>query len=127
MSKTVVVLSNDPQFIYLMQTYILKSGCRMQTDTASSVDPAQHAHDNRPVMILLDADCRGSDQLSVAGIWGSDDASSTPPIVTCSWDDAGSMASRRNFHLKKPVIFSDFQRVLAQTEVTYRANEEAPI
>lgn len=121
----VIVISDDPQFVYLMQSYILRSGYRMHVAPQGGVDLLSFIRQENPGVILLDADSIGNTE--ALDSLRSSDVSPKPPIVVCSWIDSTGPDSKSCFHLNKPVIYGDFQQVLAQSALVGRDNQEAPM
>lgn len=125
----VIIISDDAQFIYLMQSYIRKSGGRMQAISQNRSDLLKFIQRVKPALIFWDADSRESATLNILATIKSNGVVRKIPMVICSWgkNETADFEEGHDFRLNKPVIYSDFQKTLAQIEIVQNNSKEALI
>ena len=117
----VMLVEDDPQFIYLIQRYARSSGCQLiHVDSISQA--VSQAQKELPDLVLLDLALNGTDDRlrqswQVLQALKSDPVTSTIPVFVCS---ASEVATRgweeyADGCLLKPVMYEDFMAALAAT------------
>jgi CheY-like chemotaxis protein len=115
-ASKVMLVEDDPQFVYLIQRYARSSGCQLiHVDSISQA--VSQAHSELPDLVLLDLALNGTDGWQVLQALKSDPVTSTIPVVVCS---ASEVAARgweeyADGCLLKPVMYEDFMAALAAT------------
>lgn len=113
----VMLIEDDPQFVYLIQRYARSSGCQViHVDPVSQTVPL--AQEELPDLILLDISLSGADGWQVLHALKADPISRKVPVYVCS-------ASETTIHeceeqadgcLLKPVMYEDFLAALAKVK-----------
>ena len=112
----VMLVEDDPQFVYLIQRYARSSGCRLiHVDSISQA--VSQAHNELPDLVLLDLALNGTDGWQILQALKADSVTSTIPVFICS---ASEVATRgwedyADGCLLKPVMYEDFMAALAAT------------
>ena len=110
----VMLVEDDPQFVYLMQRYASSSGCRL-----IHVDPfgqvALQAHKERPDLILLDLGSDGENGWHTLQELRADPVTSAIPVFACSASEVAARGweDRADGCLLKPVMYEDFVAALS--------------
>ena len=111
----VMLVEDDPQFVYLIQRYARSSGCQLiHVDSISRA--VSLAQKELPDLILLDLALNGTDGWQVLQSLKADPVASKIPVFICSasevatrgWEDLADGC------LLKPVMYEDFLAVLTQ-------------
>ena len=116
----VMLVEDDPQFVYLIQRYARSSGCQLiHVDSISQV--VSRAQKELPNVVLLDLALNGTDdwlhQLwQVLQALKADTVTSTIPVFICSASEVATRGweDRADGCLLKPVMYEDFLAVLNQ-------------
>ncbi len=116
-SLRVMLVEDDPQFIYLVQRYVRTSGCQL-VEARSGSDVLHLALSERPHLILLDMGPRPGDRWRVLAALKADPIARTIPVFVCS---AGELAAdeceeQAEGYLLKPVMYEDFLAALARVQ-----------
>ena len=112
----VMLVEDDPQFVYLIQRYARSSGCQLiHVDSISQA--VSQAHNELPDLVLLDLALNGTDGWQVLQALKADPVTSAIPVFVCS---ASEVATRgweeyADGCLLKPVMYEDFMAALAAT------------
>jgi CheY-like chemotaxis protein len=112
----VMLVEDDPQFVYLIQRYARSSGCQLiHVDSISQA--VSQAHNELPDLVLLDLALNGTDGWQILQALKADPGTSTIPVFICS---ASEVATRgwedyADGCLLKPVMYEDFMAALAAT------------
>ena len=117
MSKTIVmVVSKNPQFTYLMQTYIHKSGWQMQVTSLEQNNLMDLIQNVKPEVLLLDTDDGGLNPLTLLESLRNEKALNNLPVLICSWveDKIHEWRDKHSIFLDKPVLYGDFQQTLLE-------------
>lgn len=111
----VMLVEDDPQFVYLMRRYAASSGCHfLHADSASAT--LELAQQERPDLILLDVMLCADDSREVLTALKADHTTRGIRLYLCS-------ASEEALHeweheadgcLLKPVMYEDFLAILTQ-------------
>ena len=114
--KIVMVITNDPQFSYLMQSYISASGWQMQVSSRENNNLVDFIQKVKPKVIVIDTDDGGLIPLTLLKSLRSEKTLNNLPIVICSWleDKIHAWRDSRSILLNKPVLYGDFQRILLE-------------
>jgi CheY-like chemotaxis protein len=110
---TVLLVEDDPAFIYLIQRYADKGGCRL-VSTARGDEALELARREWPVLILLDIMLPGMDGWQVLRELKADASTSGIPVVLCSAlsEEARGVEEGADGYLRKPVLYQDFMAAL---------------
>lgn len=116
----VMLVEDDPQFVYLIQRYAHSSGC--QLIHVDSINQAVSlAHKELPDLVLLDLALAGTDDWrsqswQVLQALKADPVTSTIPVFICSASEVATRGweEQANGCLLKPVMYEDFLAVLSQ-------------
>ena len=112
----VILIEDDPQFVYLIQRYARSSGCQLiHVDLISQA--VSLAQKELPNLILLDLALNGTSGWQVLQALKADPVTSKIPVFICS---ASEVATRgweeyADGCLLKPVMYEDFLTALAAT------------
>jgi len=116
---TVMLIEDDPQFVYLMQRYATSSGCRLvHVEPRAAIIPlAQQEH---PDLIMLDLQMPGRDSEDVMRTLRAHPTTRIIPIIICSALDIAAYAweDEADGRLIKPVMYNDFLAALAEVGVS---------
>ncbi len=112
----VMLIEDDPQFVYLIQRYASSSGCQL-IHGDSITQAVSLAQKEMPQLILLDLALAGTDGWRVLQALKADPLTSKIPVFICSasevatrgWEDYAEGC------LLKPVMYEDFMAALAAT------------
>lgn len=123
---TVMIVGRSPEFNYLMQRYVRRSGHRTVFANADA-EVVAIARRERPAVVVVEADeaeepeCRTLDALQ------ADRLTRDLPVVVCSWLDEGTHTLQREdvVHLRKPVLYGDLVSALVDSGVRIRAEDLA--
>ena len=140
--STVMIMGHNPEFKYLIQRYVRRSGHRaVLVDSLKELLAA--ALQETPVAIILETDTPQEIGRSILTTLKSDRLTCDVPVVVCSWLDLGPalrgaegpalseaegpQGSQRNgvAYLRKPVLYGDLVSALTDTGVSIRA--EGPL
>ena len=116
----VMLVEDDPQFVYLIQRYAHSSGCQLiHVDSISQV--VSRAQKELPNVVLLDLAPAGTDDWlrqswQVLQALKADTVTSTIPVFICSASEVATRGweDRAAGCVLKPVMYEDFQAVLNQ-------------
>jgi CheY-like chemotaxis protein len=111
---TVTILGDNPEFKYLMQRYVRRTGHRAVL-VASHGDLLTAIRHERPVAIILEADlCQVSERTMLMRTLTSDRLTRDVPLVVCSWLDEKVCSSQRDevIYLRKPILYGDLVSAL---------------
>lgn len=111
----ILLVEDDPQFVYLMQRYAVSSGCQLvHADPPGST--LQIAHREHPDLILFDMVQSASESSAVLVALRADEATRSIPLYLCSASEAvlHQWKQQADGCLLKPVMYEDFMAVLAQ-------------
>jgi CheY-like chemotaxis protein len=116
----VMLVEDDPQFVYLIQRYAHSSGCQLiHVDSISQV--VSQAQKELPDLVLLDLALAGTDDWlrqswQVLQALKADPVTSTIPVFICSASEVATRGweDRADGCLLKPVMYEDFLAVLNQ-------------
>ena len=108
-----MTVGSDPHFIYLMQYYARKSGRQAMTAPPGE-EAVAFARQQRPAVIVLEADLPGAPGWDVSRALKANRATSEIPVVICSWrhEETRSLAEGAAGYLRKPVSYGDSVTVL---------------
>ncbi len=118
----IMLVEDDPQFVYLMQRYAASSGCQLiHADPPDST--LQSARQEHPDLILLDMVLGASESRAVLAALRADNATRGIPLYLCSANEAvlHQWQHQADGCLLKPVMYEDFLAVL--TQVSARKKE----
>ena len=123
----VMLVEDDPQFVYLIQRYASSSGCQLvHVDSISqAVSQAQkELHD----LVLLDLALNGTDGWQVLWSLKTDPATSKIPVFICSASEVATRGWEEYAEgcLLKPVMYEDFVAALAATNSPLSSDATAP-
>ena len=122
----VMLIENDPQFVYLMQRYAHSSGCQL-----INVDPfgqvALQAHKERPDIVLLDLEPDGDNGWQTLQELRADPVTSVIPVYVCSASEVAARGweDRADGCLLKPVMYEDFVAALSAATSRLRSKTAA--
>jgi CheY-like chemotaxis protein len=114
-SSIVMIFGVDSDFTYLMQYYARKSGHQAVVSLPER-ESLMLAKQERPVVIVLEADSPDATSRDVLQTIKADQATRDIPVVVCSWLDreANGLAESATYYLQKPVLYEDFVTALAE-------------
>ncbi|MFW6135537.1 MAG: response regulator [Chloroflexota bacterium] len=123
---TVMIVGRSPDFSYLMQRYVRRSGHRTVLANADA-EVLAVARRERPAVIVLEAESGEEPQWQTLDALRTDQLTADIPVVVCSWLDRGARALQRQgvVYLRKPVLYGDLVTALIETGVTVRAEDLA--
>lgn len=106
---TVLLVEDDPAFIYLIRRYADKGGCEL-VSTSRGEEAVEMAREKQPDMVLLDIMLPGMDGWQVLRALRDDPATQDIPVVLCSAlsEEARSIEEGADGYLRKPVLYQDF-------------------
>jgi len=112
----VMLVEDDPQFVYLMQRYARSSGCQL-VHVDSVGEAVSLVHSELPDMILLDLALNGADGWQALQSLKADPVASKIPVFICSASDVATRGweDQADGCLLKPVMYEDFLAALAAT------------
>jgi CheY-like chemotaxis protein len=116
-SPKVMLIEDDPQFVYLIQRYAQKSGSQLiLADSARQA--ANLAQQELPDLILLDIALSGTDGWQVLGALKADPITRKMPVFVCSASEVATRGweDQADGCLLKPVMYEDFVAALAQVQ-----------
>jgi len=120
---TILVIEDEPSFIYLMQRYAAKSGWRIVV-ASEGREALRLVQEERPTVIMLDIALPGMDGWQVLEALKADHSTRDIPVVMCS----GLEEVRRSLHrgavgyLQKPVLYQDFVQAVTSAGISPRYN-----
>jgi len=119
----VMVVEDDPAFIYLMQRFVIRSGCRL-VSTTQGEEALALARRERPSVIVLDVGLPGMSGWEVLEVLKADQDTRGIPVVVCSGWDAEIRSREKGVagYLNKPVRYNDFVEALASVGITPRTS-----
>jgi DNA-binding response OmpR family regulator len=112
----VLLISNDPAFIYLIERYGQQSAC--QVITMQTIDLAcqliESAQSTLVVLYAMSPDPGGWDAVRVLK---AETAKNSVPFVVCGTvtDEADVWETGADYFLSKPVMYDDFRAALNKT------------
>jgi CheY-like chemotaxis protein len=109
----ILLVDDDPQFIYLMQRYVTTSGCRL-ISASEEIDAITLAQQAQPALVLLGVKLPNMSSQQILRTLKSAPATSHIPIVLCStletplydWEEEADA------RLLKPILIDDFLTTL---------------
>ena len=122
LQSIVMIVASDAHFIYLMRYYAERSG-RQAVVAPIDEEVAALAEDNRPAVIMLEADLTVPASSAVFRALKANEATSSIPVVVCSWPEGGPcpLAEEADSYLAKPVSYEGFLGAL-QDVVSQRSH-----
>jgi len=117
-SPKVMLVEDDPQFVYLIQRYARSSGCQLiHPDSISHA--VSLAQKELPDLILLDLALNGTDGWQVLQALKADPVTCKMPVFICSASEVATRGweDRADGCLLKPVMYEDFLAALTQLKV----------
>lgn len=117
----IMLVEDDPQFVYLMQRYAASSGCQLiHADPPGAT--LQSARQEHPDLILFDMAPGASESCAVLAAFKADEATRGVPLYLCSANEAvlHQWQHQADGCLLKPVMYEDFLAVLAQVSARKR-------
>jgi CheY-like chemotaxis protein len=116
MAKTILIATNDPNLIYLLQRYAEESG--FQSARASQVkDILDLARRTQPALIILDVELPESVGPQVLCQLRAEPATRNVPLViySCLDEPLDDWGEGVNGYLQKSVMYDDFVAMLKHT------------
>jgi CheY-like chemotaxis protein len=116
-APTVMIVGDDSDFSYLMQRYVRQSGYQM-TIAHPGEKALKLAKQKRPAVIVLEIDPPETVGWDMLQALKADPDTHNIPVVICSWADERTrgLAEGAAGYLRKPVLYGDFLRALADAE-----------
>ncbi len=123
---TVMIVGRSPEFNYLMQRYVRRSGHRTVFANGNT-EVVAVARRERPAVIILEADEAEEPECRMLDALQADRLTHDLPVVICSWLDEGihPLQSGDVVHLRKPVLYGDLVSALVDSGVRIRAEDLA--
>jgi CheY-like chemotaxis protein len=120
----VMIVEDNPQFVYLIQRYAASSGC-LCVQAGCSEAAVRLAQEEHPDLILLDVVPGAGDSHAVLAALKADPATRAIPLYLCSASEAalGEWECQADGCLLKPVMYADFQAVLTTVSTRTRPSE----
>jgi CheY-like chemotaxis protein len=119
-SPQIMLVEDNPQFLYLMQRYAQSAGCRLM-HVADCAHLLAAAAAEQPDLILLDLGVAGVDGESRGVLAGlkQDPATHRIPVYLCSASElaARGLEEYADGLLLKPVMYDDFEAALASAAI----------
>jgi DNA-binding response OmpR family regulator len=112
----VMLVEDDPQFVYLIQRYARSSGCQLiHVDSISQV--VSLAQKELPDLILLDLALNGTDGWQVLQALKANSITCKMSVFICSASEVAMRGWEEYAEgcLLKPVMYEDFMAALAAT------------
>ncbi len=124
----ILLLAQDPQFIYLIQRYAETGGCLL-LHTDSPVRGLEIARQAFPSLILLDLPFADADSAKFLSMCKSDSLTSRIPVYICSSSDTVLAESEElaDGCLLKPVMYQDLMAAIEVSSLVEQRKEEVPI
>ena len=112
-SQSLMLVENDPYFIYLLKLYAEQSGFEV-ISTSSGHQAVALAKREQPAVIVLESDLPEMDGEAVLRSLRSDPLTQAIPVVLCMWRDAewDHRDSGVGSCLRKPMQYGDFLAAL---------------
>jgi CheY-like chemotaxis protein len=112
----VMLIEDDPQFVYLIQRYASSSGCQL-IHGDSITQAVSLAQKEMPHLILLDLAMAGTDGWQVLQALKADPLTSKIPVFICSASEVATRGWEEYAEgcLLEPVMYEDFVAALAAT------------
>lgn len=115
MVPTVVIIGEDPEFVYLMQRYVSQGGyhtCVVRPNPFTLDAVRQEG----PVCILVDVESPRAKGWDVLQMLKADPDTRDIPVVICSWldEEARCLEEGATAHMRKPVMYDDVLSTLAE-------------
>jgi CheY-like chemotaxis protein len=112
-SQLLMLVENDPYFIYLLRLYAEQSGFRV-ISTSAGHEVLAIAKRERPTVIVLDLDLPEVDGADVLSALRSDPLTQEIPVVICIWadDKQGFEVGEAEYLLRKPMRYDHFLTAL---------------
>lgn len=110
----VLLIDDDPSFTYLIERYGQVSACRIiSAPTLEAAGPLVHAEP--PSLVILQVGLPGGPGWNLVRLLKADTALRTVPVALCGsvTDSAGMRDVDADYWLSKPVMYADFEAVLA--------------
>jgi CheY-like chemotaxis protein len=117
----VMLIEDDPEFIYLMQRYARASGCQL-IHPASASQAVRVAESERPELVLLDITPGEHDSRAVLASLKAGRATCHIPLYLCSASEAALREWEHQAEgcLLKPVMYEDFLAILTKVSTQVR-------
>ena len=114
----VMLVEDDPQFVYLLQRYARSSGCQL-VHTGSAGEAVLLALKERPDLILLDTILGATEGWQILRALKADPTACKIPVFVCSASEAALRAYEEQADgcLLKPVMYEDFLAALAEIKL----------
>jgi CheY-like chemotaxis protein len=111
----VMLIEDDPQFVYLVERYARASGCQF-VHTKSAGEVVSIAKQENPDLILLDITVGESSGSQILQALKADPLARRLTVYVCSASEAGrhEYEGQADGWLLKPVMYEDFQAVLKE-------------
>jgi len=111
----VMLVEEDPQFVYLIQRYACSSGCQI-IHVGSISQAVSLAQEELPDLILLDLASNETDGWQVLQALKADPVTCKMPTFICSASEVATRGweDQADGCLLKPVMYEDFVATLAQ-------------
>lgn len=111
----VMLVEDDPQFVYLIQRYARTSGCQM-IHVDSAPQAMTLAQQERPDLILLDIGVSGTDGWQILQALKTDPITRKIRVFVCSASEVAMQGWEEHADgcLLKPVMYEDFLAALAE-------------
>lgn len=111
---SIMVIGDDSNFCYLMRRYVLKSNHQIVFSYLGE-DALAIAEREKPVAIIIEINPSGSVSWRLLQSIKSNLLTCKTPVILCSWQDEEkqSLEKGANAFLRMPILYDDFQAVLA--------------
>ncbi len=114
----ILLVEDDPQFVYLLKRYAGKSGCQLlwAEQPGAAVAVAQQEQPDLVILDMLYPEANGGQVLRALA---ADPTTRHIPVVLCSSSEAALQGWKEEAdgHLLKPVLYDDFINLLVETGV----------
>lgn len=121
---TVLIVGDSPEFNYLMQRYVRRSGHRTVLVDADGEILAL-ARREGPIVIILESDRSQKPAWKTIEALKTDQLTRDIPVVICSWLDEKSHSPESDdvIYLRKPVLYRDLASALMTCGVSIAADD----
>jgi CheY-like chemotaxis protein len=113
-ASSIMVIGSDAHFCYLMRRYVIESMHKIVFAYLGD-DALALAQKETPAAIILEVDQPDTRGWELLKSLKSNKTTKQIPVVLCSWkeEDQRGIEEGADAYLHKPILFSDFKKVLA--------------
>ncbi len=117
-SPVILLLSRDPQLIYLIQRYADNCGCQFRLMEAGT-DIRRSITENRPDVLLLDVSQANSEGQRTWRELKSQPETRLIPIILCATSETDWSDCEAEGRLLQPILFADFIHAITDAGIQF--------